>query len=81
MVIKTSAHYQREYRKRLREQGLVKKEIWILPEQRPAARAMEKELRKPLNSTAGAPADSDGSNRAKWRTGALFGELERFLES
>jgi len=75
MVIKTSAHYQREYRKRLREQGLVKKEIWILPEQRPAARAMEKELRKPLVSASGIPADSDGSNRAKWRTGALFGEL------
>jgi len=75
MVIKTSAHYQREYRKRLREQGLVKKEIWILPEQRPKAREMEKELRKPLISTSGLPVDANGSNRAKWRTGALFGEL------
>lgn len=75
MVIKSSAHYQREYRKRLREQGLVKKEIWIRPEQRPRARAMEKELRKPLASTSGVPADTNGSNRAKWRTGALFGEL------
>jgi len=75
MVIKSSAHYQREYRKRLREQGLVKKEIWILPEQRPKAREMEKELRKPLISTSGIPAETNGSNRAKWRTGALFGEL------
>jgi len=74
MVIKTSAHYQREYRKRLREQGLVKKEIWILPEQSPNARLIEKELRKPLNSSAGSPIETDGSNRAKWRTGALFGE-------
>lgn len=75
MVIKTSAHYQREYRKRLREQGLVKKEIWILPEQRPKAREMEKALRKPLISDSGIPVDTNGSNRAKWRTGALFGEL------
>ena len=75
MVIKSSAHYQREYRKRLREQGLVKKEIWILPEQRPAAREMEKKLRMPLAQTNGNPADTDGSNRARWRTGALFGEL------
>lgn len=75
MVIKSSAHYQREYRKRLREQGLVKKEIWILPEQRPKAREMEKQLRKPLISTSGVPSDSDDANRAKWRTGALFGEL------
>ncbi len=75
MVIKTSAHYQREYRKRLREQGLVKKEIWILPENRPKAREWEKILRKPLVSTSGVSGDSDGANRAKWRTGALFGEL------
>jgi hypothetical protein len=32
MQKKSSAHYQREYRNRLREQGLVKKEVWILPE-------------------------------------------------
>ncbi len=75
MVIKTSAHYQREYRKRLREQGLVKKEIWILPEQRPNARIIEKALRKPLSTTPVIPTELDGSNRAKWRTGALFGEL------
>jgi len=75
MVIKTSAHYQREYRKRLREQGLVKKEIWILPEQRPNARILEKALRKPLSDASIIPTDLDGSNRAKWRTGALFGEL------
>lgn len=75
MNIKTSAHYQREYRKRLREQGLVKKEIWILPEQRSKARELEKELRKPPGSHSGNTALGTGSNRAKWRTGALFGEL------
>jgi len=75
MSIKTSAHYQREYRKRLRDQGLVKKEIWILPEQRPRARELEKELRKPLGSHSENARIGNGSNRAKWRTGALFGEL------
>lgn len=75
MVIKSSAHYQREYRKRLRDQGLVKKEIWILPEQRPKAREMEKELRKPLAQSGDFSLHSAGQNRAKWRTGALFGEL------
>lgn len=43
---KSSAHYQREYRKRLREQGLVKKEVWILPEHHPALLAVEKALRQ-----------------------------------
>ncbi len=75
MVIQSSAHYQREYRKRLREQGLIKKEIWILPEQRPKARELEIELRKPLISKSGTPADTHAASRAKWRTGALFGEL------
>ncbi len=75
MVIKSSAHYQREYRKRLREQGLVKKEIWILPENRKQARSMEKELRKPQISAGSIAGDSAGAKRATWRTGALFGEL------
>lgn len=43
---KSSAHYQREYRKRLREQGLVKKEVWILPEHHPVLLAVEKALRQ-----------------------------------
>jgi len=36
---------------------------------------MEKQLRKPLISSNAVPENSDGVNRAKWRTGALFGEL------
>jgi uncharacterized protein YjfI (DUF2170 family) len=42
---KTSAHYQREYRRRLREQGLVKKEVWICPEHSQTLAAVEKQLR------------------------------------
>ena len=43
---KSSAHYQREYRKRLREQGLVKKEIWIRPEHSKELAGLEKLLRR-----------------------------------
>jgi len=42
---KTSAHYQREYRKRLREQGLVKKEVWIKPSNTAVLSQVEKYLR------------------------------------
>lgn len=45
MKAKSSAYYQREYRKRLREQGLVKKEVWILPEHAKLLSAYEKRLR------------------------------------
>lgn len=51
MKAKSSAYYQREYRKRLREQGLVKKEVWILPEHTKLMSAYEKRLRaKSLDS-------------------------------
>ncbi len=43
---KSSAHYQREFRKRLREQGLVKKEAWIIPENSKLLAFVEKELRQ-----------------------------------
>ncbi len=46
MNTKSSAHYQREYRKRLREQGLVKKEVWIRPENTRLLAGIEKRLRK-----------------------------------
>lgn len=45
MQKKSSAHYQREYRNRLREQGLVKKEVWILPENSRRLALLEMELR------------------------------------
>lgn len=47
MITKSSAHYQRQFRKRLREQGLVKKEVWILPEHAGRLREVEKQLRAP----------------------------------
>jgi uncharacterized protein YjfI (DUF2170 family) len=47
MTQKTSAHYQREFRRRLREQGLVKKEVWIRPENAGLLSQAEKTLREP----------------------------------
>jgi uncharacterized protein YjfI (DUF2170 family) len=46
MKAKSSAHYQREYRKRLREQGLVKKEVWIRPENAKQLSVLERQLRQ-----------------------------------
>lgn len=57
MSRKTSAEYQREYRRRLREQGLVKKEVWVLPENSSLLNEVETELRTPLSgleTTSGA---------------------------
>lgn len=45
MKAKSSAHYQREYRRRLREQGLVKKEVWIRPDNTEHLSVIEKILR------------------------------------
>ncbi|XKM13512.1 YjfI family protein [Orbaceae bacterium ac157xtp] len=42
---KSSAFYQQQYRQRLREQGLVKKEVWILPEYASKLLEVEKQLR------------------------------------
>ncbi|MEM8493674.1 MAG: YjfI family protein [Pseudomonadota bacterium] len=71
MNVKTSAHYQREYRRRLREKGLIKKEIWIRPEHADRARAVEKQLR----DENGAGAASQRASSSPWRTGALYDEL------
>ncbi len=72
MVVKTSAHYQREYRRRLREKGLIKKEIWIRPENSDKARELEKELRSGEHE---ASAHSITTNRPKWLTPMLFADL------
>ena len=42
---KNAAHYQRLFRARMREQGLVKKEVWILPEHADHLRNIERALR------------------------------------
>lgn len=46
MERRSSAFYQRRHRDRLREQGLVKKELWVLPEYADALVAIERQMRR-----------------------------------
>ncbi len=81
MQKKSSAHYQREYRNRLREQGFVKKEVWILPENARRLSLYEVELRvsaKQLVSRGFTPVKgesrmTDVVNR--WTTTSLYDAL------
>lgn len=83
MTKKSSAEYQREYRKRLRELGLVKKEVWVLPENGKLLASFEKQLRKPQSSeysnetaligTGGNNMNGHSSHR--WTTESLFNAL------
>jgi len=75
MNTKSSAHYQREYRKRLREQGLVKKEVWIRPEHAKRLSQLEKTLR-----SADAPSQVPGGHTMidktpAWTTMTLYETL------
>lgn len=53
MERRTSAFYQRRHRERLREQGLVKKELWVLSEYADELAAIEKHLRLPRDAAGG----------------------------
>ncbi|MEM8498027.1 MAG: YjfI family protein [Pseudomonadota bacterium] len=78
MEKKTSAHYQREFRRRLREQGLIKKEVWIHPERASQLREIEKRLR-----FSGENVLTDGENsmtsrtNGTWHTTDLYTEIEK----
>jgi uncharacterized protein YjfI (DUF2170 family) len=76
MNAKSSAHYQREYRKRLREQGLVKKEIWIRPEHSRHLPELEQMLRRsnPPSGLSGGTSMSREKD-AIWTTLSLFAAL------
>ncbi|UTA48051.1 YjfI family protein [Simiduia sp. 21SJ11W-1] len=74
MKAKSSAHYQREFRKRLREMGLVKKEVWIRPEYAKQLQAIEKQLREPgMNPNAGVMDMEERAN--SWSTAELHKAL------
>ncbi|MFC3679081.1 biofilm formation regulator BacA [Bacterioplanoides pacificum] len=77
MKAKSSAHYQREYRRRLREQGLVKKEVWILPEHAKQLSEFEKQLRKPgeVSETTGVVTMTE--NIKRWTTASLYDALRQ----
>ena len=75
MNTKSSAHYQREFRRRLREQGLVKKEVWIRPEHATKLAAIEKQLRE-LNDTSANLGDTFMTQSVTtWTTETLYNEL------
>lgn len=80
MEKKSSAYYQRQFRERLRSQGLVKKEVWILPEHASTLSQVEEilrnealatELTKQLNSAASGSTD----NHPYWTTKDLYDAL------
>jgi uncharacterized protein YjfI (DUF2170 family) len=78
---KSSAHYQREFRRRLREQGLVKKEVWIRPEHTGLLLQAEKQLRLPGVSgsikTGGVMVNKAGNRlENEWTTKSLYGALQ-----
>jgi uncharacterized protein len=51
MERRTSAFYQRRHRDRLREQGLMKKELWVLPEYADELAAIERLMRRPRSDS------------------------------
>lgn len=76
MNTKTSAHYQRLYRQRLREQGLVKKEVWILPEHARMLLNVEKQLRQPAGMTQSLSQESNMTAAVSmWTSNKLFDAL------
>jgi len=71
---KNSAFYMRQMRARLREQGLVKREVWVLPEHKAALTAIEKQLRQPIK--AGDTLKEIGMGLPElWNTSRLFEAL------
>jgi len=81
MKTKSSAHYQREYRRRLREQGLVKKEVWIRPNNAKQLAACEKLLRGEVDKLMSAhtlleKGEQHMSELKPWDTASLFEALE-----
>jgi uncharacterized protein len=76
METKSSAHYQRLFRQRLRDQGLVKKEVWILPEYSARLAAMEKRMRQPLQGLASCGMEEGMNMPQLWTAQALHDAIE-----
>ncbi len=75
MIKKTSAYYQRKYRERLREQGLVKREVWVKPEHVGLLADIEKQLRDPLLLDKPSVGISQMSETQKWTNDTLLTAL------
>ncbi|VUD69370.1 hypothetical protein TDB9533_04737 [Thalassocella blandensis] len=84
MKPKSSAHYQREYRRRLRELGLVKKEVWILPENAEYLAKYEKQLRAKVAddlALTGSVHESAISTRSIQKGDWMMAEIKRWTTS
>lgn len=77
MKAKTSADYQRAYRKRLRDEGLVKKEVWIRPEHSKRLSQFEKLLRKPGETSVPDREDLMANETIAWTTQTLNAALQQ----
>lgn len=62
MERKTSAFYQHRHRERLREQGLLKKELWVLPEYADELAAIERQMRQPRDDAGRDEYDTHGES-------------------
>lgn len=70
MERRTSAYYQRRHRERLREQGLQKKELWVLPEYTDELAIIERRMRQPRGET---PSVGHGAGEADMSESATHG--------
>ncbi len=75
MKEKNSAYYQREFRKRLRDQGLIKKEVWIRPENAKRLSEFEKMLRLVSDTKNFGRVDEVEASASSWTTISLFEAL------
>jgi uncharacterized protein len=57
---KSSTEYVREFRERMRREGFVKKDVWILPEHAQELAAVERRLRAPRGAAHRPEADGSG---------------------
>lgn len=76
MKAKSSAYYQREFRRRLREQGLVKKEVWIRPENAKQLSAVEKALREVIDVSTWKIGERAMTEAKRWTTTSLYEALQ-----
>jgi uncharacterized protein YjfI (DUF2170 family) len=76
MKPKASPHYQRADRQRLREQGLVKKEVWVLPANARILSALEKQLRGDVGQKLSKGVDFMTDKMSVWTTDSLYAALE-----
>ena len=70
---RSSTDYVREFRRRMREAGLVKREVWIRPERGPELAVVEKQLRQPRGAVG--VLDEERSTRPGWTVHALGAAL------